>query len=145
MRFQERPELSEKPSELGSERLHHYSRVLQSRAIPPTEESPHPADCVCEFLLVGDRLCTDFLLTLANGSIRKFSSAVVPWREISTMSSQKPVNSLRESADFRAERNFKRGPDHSSDMRPSPLDRTSSVRGRASLPRLRVLAPFESQ
>src|SRR5712664_3753194 len=58
--------------------------------------SPHLADCVCEFLLVGDRLCTDFLLFLANGSTRKFSSAVVPWREISTMSSQKPVNSLKE-------------------------------------------------
>src|SRR6266404_4112007 len=96
MCLQERSELSEKPPELGSEALHHYAKVLQSRAIAPTEESPHPADCVCEFLLVGDRLCTDFLLSLANGSTRKFSSAVVPWREISTMSSQKPVSSRRE-------------------------------------------------
>src|SRR5258708_3399263 len=96
MRLQERSELSEKPPELGSEALHHYTRVLQSRAIAPTEESPHPVDCVCEFLLVSDRRCTDFLLSLANGSIRKFNSAVVPWREISTMSSQKPVNSLSE-------------------------------------------------
>src|SRR6266566_5211060 len=96
MRFQKRLELSEKPSELGSEMLHHYARVLKSKAIAPTEESTQPVDCVCEFLLMGDRLCTDFLLSLANGSTKNFSSAVVPWREISTMSSQRPVNSLRE-------------------------------------------------
>jgi len=110
MRLQERSELSEKPPELRSKALHHYAMVLQSSAIARTEESHQPADCVCEFLLVVDRLCTDFLLSLANGSIRKFSSAVVPWREISAMSSQKPVNSLRESADFRAERNFNEAP-----------------------------------
>src|SRR5467141_4475333 len=96
MHSQQGPELSEEPVQLGSKSLHNEPEMLPSSPSARTEKSHHRADGVRDFLPVGERLCGASLVSVALGSIRKFSSGVSPCREISTMSSQKLVNSFRE-------------------------------------------------